>query len=82
MEAPVFDALPDIHSFTNSGSCSAVVYFNATATDNCDNSTTVTCNPLSGSTFDMGLTRVNCSAVDTAGNIQEDFFTVNVTGTL
>ena len=50
--------------------------------DNCDGSATVKCNPASGQQFAIGVTRVNCSAVDIAGNTVEDHFNVNITGTL
>ena len=79
-EAPEFVNLLDIDSFTDAGSCQAVVSFNVTATGNCNESLAVTCNPASGSAFDIGVTRVNCSATDQSGNVMEDYFTVNVTG--
>ena len=79
-EAPAFTAIPDIAAVTDNALCDAVVSFNVTAMDNCDSSPTVTCNPPSGSTFSLGLTRVNCSAEDTAGNVVEDYFNVNISG--
>ena len=38
------------------------------ATDNGDPAPVVTCNPSSGSIFQVGRTRVTCSAVDASGN--------------
>ena len=47
-----------------------------------DNSGTVsaTCDPPSGTVFTMGLTIVNCEAIDGSGNIDSCSFEVNVTG--
>src|SRR5207247_120003 len=49
----------------------AQVTYTATATDNCDASVTVVCNPPSGSFFPVGTSTVNCQASDKAGNKTE-----------
>jgi hypothetical protein len=70
---------PDNKEVCNdSGKCSAVVNFTATASDNCDGTLTPTCTPASGSTFDIGTTTVNCSVSDAAGNPASCSFTVKV----
>ena len=55
----------------------AVVSFTATATD-FSGASSVTCSPQSGSTFPVGTTTVNCSAVDMPGNPSSGSFTVTV----
>jgi len=57
----------------------AVVSFSATANDAVAGAVAVTCNPPSGSTFPIGMTTVNCSASDTAGNTAMGSFHVTVT---
>jgi len=49
---------------TDSGHCSAVVTFSATATDACGNAVPVTFSPASGSSFPKGTTTVTCSTAD------------------
>ena len=60
-----------------SNATTAVVTYNATATDNCS-TPIVTCVPPSGSTFPLGTTPVNCTAIDNAGNVATGTFTVTV----
>ncbi len=57
---------------------SAVVNFSVTATDICDGTVSVTCTPVSGSTFSLGTTTVVCTATDAAGNTAQCTFDVNV----
>ena len=47
-----------------------------TATDNVDPSPDILCNTQSGSTFPLGVTRVECAATDAAGNSVVCSFTV------
>jgi len=54
------------------------VKFSASATDLVDGSVTVTCTPVSGSTFPFGTTTVSCSAKDKAGNSASGSFKVKV----
>ncbi|MCK4659752.1 MAG: HYR domain-containing protein, partial [Phycisphaerae bacterium] len=56
-------------AYTDADTCTAVVTFaDATATDNCDGVLPATCDPPSGSGFDLGQTVVTCSATDSSGN--------------
>jgi HYR domain/SdrD B-like domain len=63
---------------TGGGLCSAVVNYTATAADNCDNPVAFACIPASGSTFALGVTAVNCTATDVAGNSTSGSFNVTV----
>ncbi|MFC5577837.1 HYR domain-containing protein [Lysobacter niabensis] len=58
-----------------------VVTFAATAVDIVDGSVVVACTPASGSQFALGVTPVNCSAADAAGNSAAGSFTVTVRDT-
>ncbi len=51
------------------------------ATDKVDGSVAVSCNPASGSTFELGETTVTCAATDQAGNRGEGAFVVTVQDT-
>jgi hypothetical protein len=55
-----------------------VVTFTVTATDVIDGSVTVTCDPHSGETFDLGTTLVQCFAYDSQGNAGYGSFNVTV----
>jgi hypothetical protein len=59
----------------------AVVTFLASATDNVDGPTAVSCTPASGSTFPLGTTPVVCAAADAHGNVASATFTVTVRDT-
>lgn len=54
------------------------VTYSATATDAVSGALSVTCLPASGSVFQLGITPVNCSATDPAGNTATGTFNVNV----
>jgi hypothetical protein len=60
---------------TNSGK---VVTYSASATDLVDGPVSITCVPASGSTFSVGSTTVNCSAVDSRNNSTTGSFTITV----
>jgi hypothetical protein len=62
------------------GSCSAVVSFTPTASDNCPGVTIVS-SPASGSTFPVGTTTVTVTATDASGNTRQCQFTVRVNDT-
>jgi len=63
---------------TTTGTPSGVaVSYTATATDNVG-VTSSSCSPTSGSVFAVGVTTVNCTASDAAGNIGGASFTVTV----
>jgi M6 family metalloprotease-like protein len=71
--------LPANMTVTAINPAGAVVTFSATATDTvAPLNPVVTCVPPSGSTFPLGVTTVNCSASDTAGNTANGFFTISV----
>ena len=55
-----------------------VVSFNPQAVDNIDGLLTPTCNPQSGSLFQIGTTTVTCTATDSAGNTNTNSFTVTI----
>jgi hypothetical protein len=57
-QGPVFSGCTNITTNTAPGLCTAAPTFAPTATDNCDGSRPVTCNPTSGSTFNKGVTTV------------------------
>lgn len=67
----------NIVTTTDPGSSTVIVTFIATATDDFG-PVSVSCAPPSGYAFPIGATRVNCSAVDGAGNIDRDSFLVTV----
>ncbi len=56
----------------------AQVNYSVTATDNC--AADLVCNPPSGSVFPIGVTAVFCAAMDAAGNLTTNGFTVRVKG--
>jgi large repetitive protein len=58
----------------------AVVTYTATATDSVDGTIAVTCTPLSGATFPIGTTTVQCSATNSRGFTRFGSFAVNVRG--
>jgi hypothetical protein len=59
----------------------ADVTYAVSATDLVDGSVAVQCTPVSGSTFALGTTTVNCSSSDTRGNTATDSFDVLVQDT-
>jgi hypothetical protein len=58
----------------------ATVSYTATATDDTDPNMPVDCSPVSGSTFTIGTTTVECTATDSSGNTASGSFTVTVKG--
>jgi hypothetical protein len=76
--APSINELPNIRAVATSAA-GAPVTFSATATDLVDGTVPATCTPPSGSTFALGVTTVNCTAKDAAGNLAGPVtFTVTV----
>ena len=66
---------------TDPGQCSSSnVMFAVTVADDCPG-TTIVCTPPSGSTFQKGVTLVNCVATDTSGNTNACSFTVTIIDT-
>jgi len=73
--------LPADMTFEATSASGAVVTYTATADDDNPPHPTVACTPASGSTFGLGVTTVNCSATDAAGNTANGSFTVTVQDT-
>jgi len=79
---PAFSGCTNVSANTASNSCDALVnYTQPMATDNCDGTRTVSCNPASGSTFAKGVTTVICTATDLSNNTGTCSFTVTVNDT-
>ena len=76
-EKPVLTLPAAISTVAEPGKADAVINFVVTATDN-SGSATVTCAPLSGSAFPIGVTTVHCQATDAAGNTATGSFTVTI----
>jgi HYR domain len=70
--------LPASFSVDTENPSGRAVSYSATASDNVDQSPTVSCNPGSGSTFPLGSTTVNCTATDDANNQSSGSFTITV----
>jgi|GEM_PF-1074431 len=75
---PVITCPSNITVSTPIGSCTAVVTYTVTATDNCAGAVTIVSNPASGSTFQIGTTTVTATATDVCGNTSSCTFTVTV----
>jgi hypothetical protein len=71
---------PIVHVPANFVSTTPAVTYTVTATDAVDGSIAVSCSPASGSTFAIGTTTVNCSAIDSHANTGFGSFKVTVTG--
>lgn len=81
--APVFDVPPqDLWAEATSSDGAVATFSTPTAHDNLDPVVTVSCVPVSGSTFPVGNTGVTCSAQDVAGNQNSISFTVTVQDTI
>ena len=78
--APVVQTPANLQVGNDAGKngASAVDYGPAIATDLVDGSVDVTCDPVSGSAFKLGLTTVTCTATDKAGNSSSARFAVEV----
>jgi hypothetical protein len=78
--APALDLPADI-TLEATSAAGAVANYSASASDIVDGALTPTCAPVSGSTFPLGTTTVNCSVEDAAGNEATGSFTVTVQDT-
>jgi hypothetical protein len=76
--APVITCPANITVTTPIGSCTAVVNFTVTATDNCAGPVTIVSSPASGTAFPIGTTTVTSTATDACGNSSTCSFTVTV----
>ena len=77
-EPPVIACPDNIIVNNNTGLCGAVVNFELTGTDNCDNEVDIVSIPPSGSFFPKGTTTIDCTATDNSGNESTCSFTVTV----
>lgn len=68
LTSPIIALHEDISSTAVDASGAVVTYIAPNAIDNIDGTFSATCSPISGSTFILGTTTVNCDASDTAGN--------------
>jgi hypothetical protein len=75
--APTITCPSDIAVQSGGGGATVVVYPLPAASDNCV-IPTVVCSPPSGSVFQIGVTRVTCSATDACGNSSSCSFSVSV----
>ncbi|MBL7747458.1 MAG: HYR domain-containing protein, partial [Chitinophagaceae bacterium] len=76
--APVITCPANITVTTPVGSCTAVVNFAATATDNCNGAVTITYSQAPGTAFPIGTTTVTATATDACGNSSTCTFTITV----
>jgi Tol biopolymer transport system component len=72
--------LPDPITADAIGPGGAPVSYTATATDDTDPNPTVSCGFVSGDTFPIGATTVDCTATDATGNQATGSFTITVVG--
>jgi hypothetical protein len=79
--APVV-TVPDDRTIEATGPTGAATSFGASAVDAVDGSTSVVCDPVSGSTFALGTQTVTCSSSDAVGNAGSASFSVTVKDTL
>jgi subtilisin-like proprotein convertase family protein len=78
-QKPAITCPANIVTTTSPGVCNRVVTYSApTVSDNCPGVGAPTCAPASGSTFQKGVTTVNCTVADASGNTQTCSFTVTV----
>jgi HYR domain len=79
---PAFGNVPPTVTREADGPTGSVVTYNMpTAVDNVDGPVPVTCSPLSGKRFPLGVTKVQCSATDAKGNTGTTAFDVKVVDT-
>jgi hypothetical protein len=83
--APVTNTAPTLtltnQTFEATGPSGAAASYTASANDAEDGALTPTCTPVSGSTFALGTTTVNCSVTDNDGATTTGSFTVAVVDT-
>lgn len=77
--APVFNDCPSDIEIEADETCSATASWSPpTASDNCDNTVTITESHISGSSFELGTTTITYTATDEAGNSTSCTFNVTV----
>jgi Ca2+-binding RTX toxin-like protein len=79
LTAPNLENMPGDQTIPAVGPTGAIAYYAMpTATDAIDGNPSVTCTPVSGSTFPIGTTVVQCTATDDAGNSRSATFSIEV----
>jgi hypothetical protein len=77
--APTFTSTQaDIPADAGANGTAIVSFSTPTAEDNSGQAPNVSCDPVSGTAFDVGTTPVTCTATDAAGNFAELTFNVTV----
>lgn len=76
--APVFTQPADLLAAPTDADGATVAFELPVAVDAVDAAITVACLPASGALFPLGITTVECSTADDAGNTAQTSFTVNV----
>jgi hypothetical protein len=76
--APAITCPQNILIAATSASGAIVNYPTPTVSDNASSATRILCAPLGGSNFPIGLTTVQCSALDQAGNLATCSFLIQV----
>jgi hypothetical protein len=79
-KAPLLSTPANIVVTNDAGLCSAIVGFEATATDNC-NAPVIAYSQQPGTVFPQGTTTVTVTATDACGNVSTGSFTVTVNDT-
>ncbi len=77
-KTPPVLTLPDDITTTATSADGAVVQYVVSAVDETDADPSVSCSPESGSSFPIGTSPVNCTAVDSSGNVATETFNVTV----
>ncbi len=75
---PVLSIPESLGSIEATSAAGAVVSFQTSATDAVDGALSASCTHESGATFPIGVTTVNCTASDKAGNSANGRFTIKV----
>jgi hypothetical protein len=73
--------IPSDFSLEATGPNGAVASFSVSANDAVDGELTAVCSPRSGSSLDLGVNKVSCSATDKSGNKTEKFFNISIVDT-
>jgi hypothetical protein len=74
-------SLPAAITAEATSSTGTTVTYSASSIDAVDGAVTPTCTPVSGGTFALGTTSVNCSSTDKAGNTASGSFSITVRDT-
>ena len=78
---PAISGLPTGVALEAAGAETAVTWTSPTATDAVSGTVPVSCDPVSGSSFAVGVTTVTCSATDAAGNSASAEFSIAISDT-